>query len=135
MIGDEPDARGLIGAALAAYRDTVLPTVPSEERFAALMVANALGIALREIEAGERGERRLLEILADLAGTAVPQGPVGPAFADLSRGLCRRIAAGAFDEPAAEAALRRYLSAVTAERMAVSNPKRLHAAGGGTRSS
>ena len=45
MINDEPDARGLVAIALQTFRDSVLPAVPAERRFEALMIANALSIA------------------------------------------------------------------------------------------
>ncbi|MFX8324082.1 hypothetical protein ABTL43_20040, partial [Acinetobacter baumannii] len=44
-----PDAAGLIAIALHTYRETVLPVVPADRRFAALMIANALAIAQRQL--------------------------------------------------------------------------------------
>ena len=51
MINDEPDARGLVAIALQTFRDSILPVVPAERRFEALMIANALSIAERELAA------------------------------------------------------------------------------------
>ncbi len=51
MINDEPDARGLVAIALQTFRDSILPAVPAERRFEALMIANALSIAERELAA------------------------------------------------------------------------------------
>ena len=51
MINDEPDARGLVAIALQSFRDSILPVVPAEQRFEALMIANALSIAERELAA------------------------------------------------------------------------------------
>ena len=57
MINDEPDARGLVSIALQTFRDSVLPAIPAERRFEALMIANALSIAERELAAVDRGLR------------------------------------------------------------------------------
>ena len=56
------------GIALQTFRDFILPAVPAERRFEALMIANALSIAERELAAKpepaladrwvDRGERR-----------------------------------------------------------------------------
>jgi hypothetical protein len=46
---DRPDAAELIAIALARFRDEILSVVPAEQRLTALMIANALGIAGREL--------------------------------------------------------------------------------------
>lgn len=127
MIEDKPDARGLISAALAAYRDEILPGLPEGRRYAALMIANALAIADRELAAGEGAEKRLLPALAALAGKAVSPGKAARAeFDRLSRKLCSAIDSGAFDAAERQAALEAYLQALVRERLAISNPKRLN---------
>ena len=110
MSTDQPDARGLIEIALKTFREVVLPAVPTEQRFPALMIANALSIAEREL----KGAPDTTEALRRLAGGE------GDAEA-LSRSLCAAIAAGAFDGRDAE--LRPYLWELTRARLAVSNPK------------
>lgn len=102
MINDEPDARGLVSIALRTFRDSVLPAVPAERRFEALMIANALGIAERELAAKP-----------DAALEArTPQ-------------LCRDIEAGAYDPPERQADLRKVLWELTRARLAISNPRLL----------
>jgi hypothetical protein len=102
MINDEPDARGLVSIALRTFRDSVLPAVPAERRFEALMIANALGIAERELAAKP-----------DVALEArVPQ-------------LCSDIDAGAYDAPERQADLRKMLWELTRARLAISNPRLL----------
>ena len=102
MINDEPDAPGLVSIALRTFRDSVLPAVPPERRFEALMIANALGIAERELAAKP-----------DAALEArIPQ-------------LCRDIEAGAYDAPERQADLRKVLWELTRARLAISNPRLL----------
>jgi hypothetical protein len=102
MINDEPDARGLVSIALRTFRDSVLPAVPAERRFEALMIANALGIAERELAAKP-----------DAAQEArIPQ-------------LCSDIDAGAYDAPERQADLRKVLWELTRARLAISNPRLL----------
>jgi hypothetical protein len=102
MINDEPDARGLVSIALRTFRDSVLPAVPAERRFEALMIANALSIAERELAA-----------TPDAALEAqIPQ-------------LCSDIDAGAYDTPERQTDLRKVLWELTRARLAISNPRLL----------
>lgn len=48
---DRPDARELLEIARATFMAEVLPLLPPDQRLSALMVANALGIAARELSA------------------------------------------------------------------------------------
>jgi hypothetical protein len=67
---DRPDAAELIAVALARFRAEILTVVPAEQRLTALMIANALGIAGRELTApgdgilGETGA----SFVADMRG-------------------------------------------------------------------
>ena len=49
---DKPDAAGLVAEARRLLRTEILPGLEGKARFNALMIANALGIAEREITAG-----------------------------------------------------------------------------------
>ena len=112
-----PDAAGLIAIALKTFRETVLPAVPAEQRFAALMIANALSIAERELTV--RDDPALADSLRRLTGAD------GDAET-LSRRLCAAIAEGAFDDRLGHGdELREVLWALTRARLAVSNPKHL----------
>ena len=104
---DQPDARGLIEIALKTLREVVLPAVPAEQRFPALMIANALSIAVRKL----KGKADTSESLRRLLGG---EGDV--------EALCARITAGDFD---GSPDLRAYLWELTRARLAVSNPKYL----------
>lgn len=114
---DQPDARGLVEIALKTFREVVLPAVPAEQRFPALMIANALSIAERELAADTSAHA----VLRDLLGEEGDAGTDADTDA-LSRRLCAAIAAGRFD---GHPGLRPALWAITCARLAVSNPKYL----------
>ncbi len=118
MINDDPGARDLVAIALRSFREAILPVIPADQRFTALMIANALGMAERELAAGASDEPALAAAVRTLLGE---QGDL-PVL--LPR-LCTAIDAGHFDAPDRQAALRAVLADITRARLAVSNPKRL----------
>ena len=115
----EPGARELLEAARAALVNEVVPQLPADKRYAALMAANAIAISMRELD-GPRGDVAEHERLGPLLGIAA-----GDSLVEANRQLAARIRAGAFDEGEARAALLRHLEATTRERLAVSNPRAL----------
>jgi hypothetical protein len=114
MINDEPDAHGLVAIALQTFRDSILPTVPAERRFEALMIANALSIAERELAA--KPDAALAATIGGLIGETGDVEAVAPR-------LCSAIDAGDFDAPERQADLRRVLRELTRARVAVSIPR------------
>lgn len=126
-MNDRPDARDLLEIARHAFTTEVLPAVPEALRYTALMIANAIAIAQREIAAGDaplRGEyRRLAELLSGNA--AAPDGDaLRKAVAGYNRRLANEIRAGRFDGEE-RAAMLEHLRRTTEEKLAVSNPKAL----------
>ena len=124
-MGDRPDGADLLAIARETLRRDVLPLVPEEGRYAALMVANAIAIAAREAEFGDapkQEERRRLEAL--LGGTKAEE------LSSLNAELVRRIRKGVFapGTPAYEAA-RRHLWHCALQQVRVSNPKYLERLG------
>lgn len=111
MTTDQPDARGLVEIALKTLREVVLPAVPAEQRFPALMIANALSIAERELKGGTDATDALRRLLGDDGDADT-----------LSRRLCAAISEGRFDD---RPELRPVLWEITRARLAVSNPKHL----------
>ena len=113
----KPDARNLLDTALALFRTEILPAVPADKRYAALMIANALAMAEREI--GASG----LDVRA-LAATLYPDGPISAD--DFERRLAADIEAGEFDAagPRRDAAFT-AIRAINAARLAITNPKLL----------
>ena len=116
MINDEPDARGLVAIALQTFRDSILPAVPAEHRFEALMIANALSIVERELATAPE------PVLAAAVGGLI--GETGD-LETLTPQLCAAIDTGAFDTPERQAELRAVLWKLTEARLSVSNPRLL----------
>lgn len=111
----KPDARNLLATALAAFRAELLPAMPSEKRYAALMIANALAMAERELGAPDDLQSVAAALYADM-----------PAEDEFIRRLTAEIEAGGFDAPgprrnAAFAAVK----AINGARLAITNPKRV----------
>jgi hypothetical protein len=105
---DRPDAAELIAIVLARYREEILPMVPADRRLAALMIANALGIAERELAAGDGGT-----VAAAFATVVGATADAVPAFvADLRRGR--------WDD---DADLHRLLLQDAKTRVAIANPR------------
>jgi Domain of unknown function (DUF6285) len=112
-----PDARNLLATALDALRAEILPVIPPEKRYAALMIANALAMTEREISASCQEGHALAAMLYD-----DPQMTAE----ECERRLASDIEAGHFDAPGArrEAAFR-AINAINAGRLAITNPQLL----------
>jgi hypothetical protein len=126
-MNDRPDARNLLETARSIFLAEILPALPAASRYTALMIANAMAIAQREIAAGEAPLRaeceRLSALLAESAGT--PGGAdLREMLAGYNRRLIGEIRAGRFDGEA-RAALLAHLRRTTEDKLAVSNPKLL----------
>ncbi len=116
----EPDGAELLKVAREALLGELLPNVPESSRYAARMIANAMAIAARELEAGIRPEDELDRLRRLLPGwTSAPE--VRAACRDGEAQLAKAIRGGRLDSQAAE--VRRHLRATTRERLAVSNPR------------
>lgn len=122
-----PNGHELLAIAREAFSTEVLPALPENRRYTGLMIANAMAIARREIEAGEAPLRaeyeRLVTLLGEPAGTP-GAGMLAPSVADYNRRLAERIRAGRFDHEG-RAALLAHLRRTTEARLAISNPKAL----------
>jgi hypothetical protein len=106
----------LLAVARAALRERVMPRLDGEGRYEAAMIANAMAIAIREVELGTsiRAEER--ELLAAFYGG-------GPAELDeLRRRLCRDLRAGSIASGRA-AELDGLLERLVRARLAISNPE------------
>ena len=127
-MNDPPTARELLGTVRDAFKAEILPALPEALRYTGLMIANALAIAQREMEAGDAPARAEHERLCKLLSEA-PQALAGEALyralAVYNQRLSRDIRAGRFDG-AERAAMLEHLLRTTEEKLAVSNPKALH---------
>jgi len=126
-MNDRPDARDLLEIARHAFTAEILPAVPEPLRYTALMVANAMAIAQRELAAGDSPLREEYRRLAGLLSQN-PAAPDGSALRDgvesYNRRLANEIRAGRFDGEK-RAAVLEHLRRTTEEKLAISNPKAL----------
>ena len=121
---DRPNGLELLQTAEAVVRESLLPALPKERRYEALMVLNALGIARRQALAGEA------PVAAARARLAAIYGDEAAELATLERRLARDIRAGCYDPGAAgRAAVFDHLTLGARDKAAESSPK---ARGGGT---
>lgn len=128
---DISDAADLLAIARETLLDELVPALPKERRYAALMVASALAIAAREHRLGadaRRDEAERLRRLMQDAGRS-PRASVGvdtpDALAALRMAVRDAIRAGAFDAPSPKAALVAALQQIAADQVAIANPKAL----------
>ncbi len=127
---DLPTGDQLLDTARALLRDELLPALPADKRHAALMIANAMAIAGRQLNAGDAHERRELAALGQLlslppAGAEAHDAPLRAQLVALNRMLCTRLREGQADEGEMRAQVLLHLQAVTRHRVEESNPKYL----------
>jgi hypothetical protein len=108
----------LLEVARAALRENVLPRVAPEGRYDTAMVANAVGIAVRELAQGAAARE------AERADLGALLGDPDASLDELRARLCREIRAGRLPQ-AAEPQLREILLAAVGRRLATSNPDHL----------
>lgn len=126
---ERPSGAELLEVALKVLRERLLPRLPADCRYEALMVANAIGIAAREAQADTTPLRAELQRLAGLYHEPAPQPEPATraglvrALETANRRLARDIRAGSFSGPERGAALRAHLRLTIADQLAVSNPK------------
>ena len=126
-MNDHPDAQDLLATARDTYAAEVLPALPERLRYTGLMIANAMAIAQRWIEAGEAPARAELERLRSLSiqrSDGFDRDALQSALAAYNHRLADEIRAGRFDDQE-RAALIEHLRRTTEEKLAISNPKLL----------
>ena len=130
-MNNAPDGAELLRVAQKVLRERLMPGIGEDRRYEALMVANAMAIASRELQAGESDLRRELRMLTQLYGDTTV-GESGSStkekVASLNKRLARDIRSGVLDGACAQGVRALLKSQVTA-RLRVSNPKYLKAAG------
>ena len=124
-MSDRPNGAELLKAAREALTRELVPELPEGRRYLALMVANAMAIAARELELGDgatRAELTSLRMLFEEPGEDTSED-VADRLDALNRRLCERIRAGQFSGGDAEARLRDHLRRSVEARVAIANPK------------
>lgn len=117
----------LISVARAALTEDIVPNVPAERRYTALMLANALGIAARELATGDGPLRDALQRLESLYETDARGEPDEGRLLQLERRLAREIRAGTHDAGPTQEQVAAYLETRTRNQVAISNPRYLQA--------
>jgi hypothetical protein len=123
---DRPQGHELLAIAAKTFREQLLPALPEEKKYLALMVLNAMSIAERQQATGEgplNDECDLLEVVLD----AEPRNAELHARAtELNREFASRVRAGVFD---GDDAGRHVLWALTLQRVRESAPRYLKSEG------
>lgn len=126
-MNDIPDAGKLLAIARATLLDKLLAHIPDDLRYDALMIANAMAIAIREHANGETALRAELARLRALFGErdkSLPSDALAAALDGYRKRLASDIRSGRFDG-AERATLLAHLAQTTAGELAISNPKAL----------
>lgn len=114
---ERPDGADLLAIAREVLKNELLPLLPKERQVDALMIANALGIAERQLRRGDAAALHEQRALAQLLGR-------DGTLPDLNRAFARAIREGAMDHhPGA----RELLWTTTLARVRESAPKALAA--------
>lgn len=130
---ERPTGVELLIVARKLLLEELLPLLPNDRRYDALMIANAMGIASRQSGFGndfERQEHHDLEVLLGKTDTEDTPNRDSDDLVTLYRTLCARIRDGKFDPGTPDwAALHGFLQEVTVQRLRESAPKILETAG------
>jgi hypothetical protein len=124
-MNDRPDATELLEIARRTLLDEVLPRLPGDLRYRALMIANAMAIAAREHAAGDAGASAELARLQALYGEprhVLSGSALHTALSGYNQRLAADIRAGRCD---GRAGLRDHLVQTTTDKLTVANPKAL----------
>jgi len=120
----EPSAADLLDIARATILADVAPSLPEDKRYAALMAANALAIAGRELAAPDSTAAELARI-GGLLPEPAPTGDARAALREATSRLARAIREGRLDEGESRTRLLAHLRECVRARLAVSNPRAL----------
>jgi hypothetical protein len=115
---DRPSGADLLKVAREALMRALVPELPEGQRYLALMIANAMAIAARELTS--------LRMLLEERGPDTSED-VADRLEALNRRLCAEIRAGRFTGGADDGRLRDHLRRSAEARVAISNPKALKA--------
>jgi hypothetical protein len=91
---DKPGGAELLKLARRILRQQLLQHIPPEDKYSALMVANAMVIAARQMEFGDAIERQELDRVAQITGEETQGDDVQSSLQDCYRRLSRDIRAG-----------------------------------------
>jgi hypothetical protein len=122
---DKPDAVALLEAVESFLQNEAVPALEGSTRFRALVAANVVRIALRELRLGAGLlERECIE-LAKLLDRPLPLAfqATEPLARELNAELCSRIRAGQADEGPFRRRVLDYLRGAVSDKLTIDNPK------------
>ncbi len=128
-MNNSPDATELLAIARATLLDKLLPRLPEDLRYDALMIANAMIIAAREHAGGDAAAQEELARLHNLfsqRGEPLSGTALAAELARCNRRLAGDIRNGRFDGKE-RTALLAHLEKTAANELAISNPRALQA--------
>jgi hypothetical protein len=123
---DRPEGLSLIQIAAATFREQILPVLPEDKKYVALMVLRALSIAERQLKSDELPLERERDVLEMLLKEARHQGDVHADVLRLERELARQVRSGKHDT---NRAAQRLLWDLTVQRVRESAPRYLESEG------
>lgn len=128
---EAPGRKALIETALAAFQEDILPALDGDRKYVGLMIASALAMAVRELDAdaGRDSVQRVLDGFASLYGEDNVERAGHDAEAKLetlSRDLTRELREGLYDN-SLTGPVHTLLTVLTEEKLKLSNPKFLAA--------
>ncbi|QAU34138.1 DUF6285 domain-containing protein [Janthinobacterium sp. 17J80-10] len=130
-MSDRPDGQDLLRTAREELMKRLLPALPADLRYQALMIANAMAIAARELDAGAAGQLQELAGQRALLQDAESEAPGNPeqlrqSLTSGRKRLGAAIRLGEFDaDKPAHQALLRHLASSARDKVAIYNPKLL----------
>jgi Domain of unknown function (DUF6285) len=125
---DRPTVLELLAAVRGFLEDDLGPVLEGRRRFHALVAANVLRIAERELDGEEEQLGRQWERLAALFGVDAPEPPratsaLRAAVRELETRLAERIRSGDADAGEFAERVRAHVRATVVEKLAVANPR------------
>lgn len=122
---EQPTGSQLLETARQVLREELIPSLPADKRHAALMIANAMAIAARQMKNGDSAERCELAALEKLLGLPANQvetpAALSAALSDANRRLSHAIRIGDADGRPLHA----HLLQTARHKVSESNPKYL----------
>lgn len=120
-MSDRLDACELLNVARQTLLEKLLPVLPADLRYEALMIANAMAIARREYQLAAQAEHVEMDALQCLS---ISQAGIPENLDAARRQVAGAIRAGHYDTAGPnQNELLRTLERVTLGRLAISNPK------------
>ena len=123
---ENPTGASLLQAACTLLREDILKALPAENRYNALMITNAMSIAMRQLEQGDAPEQKELQALRQLLGIGDEdkQTPMRKLLVTLNRQLALRVRNGDADPGSAlHNVTFAHLRQTSHQRLLESNPK------------